>query len=154
MSLSCEEVELSLLEPGAGEEVRAHLAGCERCRAFEADLAKVTSLAALPEPQGAERARLLGLAPRTLSAVRARDGRRVVARQVAGLALAAGVGALVAGLALRPSPRAAGGGEFALGPPAEAPLEFPLAVVDDGVVADSDDDVEIAWPSPLEGDAP
>jgi anti-sigma factor RsiW len=147
MNLRCEDVELSLLEPEQTEAVRSHLTSCEKCRAFQRDLGQVEELAALPELSGAERARLLGLAPRTLAQVRMRQGRSSVVRQVAGLALAASFGAAVAGLSL-------GGGEplpeesrqsVAVN---DAALEFPLDLVDDGVMADSDDDVEIAWPNP------
>jgi anti-sigma factor RsiW len=152
MSLSCEEVELSLLEPERSEDVRAHLAGCEKCRAFEKDLTAVESLAALPELSGAEKAKLLGLAPRTLSAVRAQQSRGSFIRRAAGLAVAAGLGALVTGVALR------GGGEQPVTAPrpelvSDASLDVPLVLVDDGVMADSDDDVEIAWPT-LEGEVP
>lgn len=147
MSLKCEDVELALLEPFRSDEVRAHLAGCQSCQAFERDLGAVSALAALPEPSGAERARLLGLAPRTLAAVKRQQTRGAVLKQLGSLALAASVGALVASLALR-------GGEAPVPEPrptvavSDASLEFPLVVVDDGVMADSDDDVEIAWPNP------
>jgi anti-sigma factor RsiW len=151
MSLSCEEVELSLLEPGRSEEVRAHLQGCEKCRAFEKDLGAVESLAALPEPTGAERAKLVGLAPRTLSLVRAQEHRWSVTRRFAGFALAAGLGALVAGVALRANEQ-----PHSISHPqlVSDAVDVPLVLVDDGVMADSDDDVEIAWPTPNEGDVP
>ncbi len=148
MSLSCEDVELALLEPVRSDEVRAHLGGCEKCRAFEKDLGEVAALAALPEPSGAERAKLLGLAPRALAQVRRQQSRGSVVKQMAGFAIAAGLGALVTGVALRanePLPHEPRQHEAAV---TDAALEFPLVLVDDGVMADSDDDVEIAWPNP------
>lgn len=147
MSLECHDVELALLEPERSDAVRAHLAGCQSCQAFERDLGAVTALAALPEPSGAERARLLGLAPRTLALVKRQEQRGALWRQLGSMAIAASVGALVAGLALR-------GGEAPAPEPrptaavSDVSLEFPLVLVDDGVMADSDDDVEIAWPNP------
>jgi hypothetical protein len=151
--LSCEEVELSLLEPQRSDAVRAHLSGCEKCRAFEKDLGEIGELAALPELTGGERAKLLGLAPRTLARVRQGEVRWGAVRRVAGLALAAGLGALVATVALR-SGGEQPGVEVRPIPVSDTTIEFPLVLVDDGVMADSDDDVEIAWPNPNEGDAP
>ena len=153
MSLSCEDVELSLLEPGRSDEVRAHLAACEKCRAFEKDMGQVSELAALPELSGAERAKLLGLAPRTLARVRQGEARWGAVRRVASLALAASIGALVATAALKRSevpgptdfPRVS---SLESRVSSDANLEFPLVLVDDGALADSDDDIEIAWPNP------
>jgi hypothetical protein len=148
MSLSCEDVELAVLEPLRSAEVLAHLGTCAKCRAFERDLGEVAALAALPEPSGAERAKLLGLAPKVLADVRKQQARGSVLKQAAGFAIAASLGALVAGVALKanePIPQAPRQSATSLN---DGSLDFPLVLVDDGVMADSDDDVEIAWPNP------
>lgn len=101
MSLPCEDVELAVLEPVRSDTVRAHLSTCEKCRAFERDLGEVGTLAALGEPSGAERAKLLGLAPKVLAEVRKQQARGSVLKQAAGFAIAASLGALVAGVAFK-----------------------------------------------------
>jgi anti-sigma factor RsiW len=148
MSLSCEDVELALLEPVRSEEVRAHLSSCEKCQAFERDLGDITSLAALPEPTGAERAKLLGLAPRTLAQVRKSQARGSTMKQAAGFAIAASIGALFAGVAFKVNEPIPQEPRQSVATQNDGSFEFPMVLVDDGVMADSDDDVEIAWPNP------
>lgn len=141
--MTCEEVELELPEPS--EQARAHLETCAACR----DTAKLLGLATLPPLSEAERAMLAGLAtslPRAVSPPR-RDG---LGRRVASLALAAGLGALVASAAmlkLSPEPRIET--RTVLVTPPEIPV---LEVSDELDLSDDEVFFEVGWPSPTEGD--
>ena len=154
MSATCDDFELMLLEGPRTPEVEAHLAGCERCRAFARDAERVVELARLPEPTAAERAKLAGLAPAALADLRARSRRRGLLRQGLGRAVAAGLGALVATTAL-PRGSAPSGHVPAAASAGDVPLmDFPL-LPDDVPVASADDvDLEMPWPNPDEGVAP
>lgn len=158
--MTCEDFELELGEPALSADAQAHLSACAACR----ETYEVVALAALPEPTAAERAALAGLE----SAVRAawqRDARRrdVVSR-VVGLAIAAGVGALVAtGVMwrLRPEPAPQPVPKVAA-PAVTAPADVEPVLLEAPVVPDlsgdalnqSDDDVsfEVSWPSVTEGE--
>lgn len=141
--MTCEEVELELPEPS--EQARAHLETCASCR----DTAKLLGLATLPPLSEAERAMLAGLAtslPRAVVPPR-RDG---LVRRVASLAVAAGLGALVASAAMlkfSPAPRIET--RTVLVTPPEIPV---LEVSDELDLSDDEVFFEVGWPSPTEGD--
>jgi hypothetical protein len=143
--MTCEDVALELSGPEPSAEARAHVAGCASCQ----ETARVLGRAALPPLTETERLLLQGLASSTQAAWRARQGRGERVRRVASLALAAGVGALLASAVLARRP-------------VEAPREVEtvylaipeLASFDDDAANFSDDEVflEVGWPSPTEGD--
>lgn len=149
--MSCEEMELRLLEPEPGAEVDAHVATCASCQAFVKDLALVTERATLPAPTSAERAMLTGLAESTWSEWRrAQRGRQAWV----GYAAAACFGALVASA-----------GFWTAGPVREVVVERVVAPASPTAVASNDeaeepnllaDDVffEVTWPETLEGETP
>jgi anti-sigma factor RsiW len=92
------------LDPADAARLDAHLATCAACRAELDASAAALSLAALPPPSDAERRAVRDLPARTLEALRRRDRRRGVARRalaaVAGVAVAAGLAAVVMAPAL------------------------------------------------------
>lgn len=142
--MTCDDVELYLV---TGEELPAeaaeHLAGCEKCRAFQSTSAQLLADAALPVPGAEEKAALVGLAPRVLRGWEQLERRRSVARRVLGLAVAACVGAAVASAALLPKLQAPQG-------VTESVPEF--AIYEPEVISsvDTDDELEtfeVSWPS-------
>ncbi|MBX7098864.1 MAG: hypothetical protein K1X89_14240 [Myxococcaceae bacterium] len=140
--MTCDDVELSLLEDGPkSAELSTHLEGCARCRAFQAD----TQALLVPEPvSAAERGLLSGLSARVQQQALARASRTRGLRQVASLALAAGLGAVIAAGVL---------GRTATPPPA-APAA-PEVVQVAAVTAEELPEFEVAWPSLTnEGDVP
>jgi predicted anti-sigma-YlaC factor YlaD len=149
---TCEDFELELGAPELSADVRAHLAQCSACR----ETYEVVALAALPEVTAAERAALVGLAPATLAEWQAQGRRRSRVSWVVSLAVAAGLGAVVAtGVMWRLRPEAQ--------PVAAATRTVePVLLLDAPVVPElsadalnvSDDDVffEVSWPSATEGD--
>jgi len=156
--MTCEDFELELGAPALSEAGRAHLQACASCR----ETYEVVALAALPEVAATERAALAGLEASTLAAWQAKTRRRDLVARVPSLALAAGLGAVVAtGVMWKLRPAA---------PLADAPGVTPVAAqandVDPELEAPvvpelsaealnlSDDDVsfEVAWPSATEGD--
>jgi hypothetical protein len=142
--ITCEEVELELPEPSV--EARAHLETCAACR----ETAKLLGLATLPPLSEAERAMLGGLAASLQREVQAPRRRDSVAGRVASLALAAGLGALVASAAmlkLSPEPRVET--RTVLVTPPEIPV---LEVSDEFDLSDDEVFFEVGWPSPTEGD--
>jgi predicted anti-sigma-YlaC factor YlaD len=162
--MTCEDLELSLLEqPSAlSEEARAHLEGCAACRAFQADAGLLLQAARLPEPSSVERARLERLPLTTKQAWRREQGLRLGqaprgswVQRLAGLAVAAGLGAAVAsGVLLRQGPTTVH--------PVTASVQADS--FDDELAADdslfslanvSDDEgfSEVSWPT-TEGDMP
>ncbi len=144
--MTCDDVELELvtseeLSPAA----REHLASCEKCRAYQASSARLLADAALPAPTAEEKAALNGLAPRVLHQYQRADRRRSVVRRLAGLAMAACVGAVVASAALLPKLGAQPG-------LTEVP-DLSIALYEPEVASslDTDEDFdtfEVSWPSP------
>ncbi len=148
--MSCEEMELRLLEPERDAEVEAHVATCASCQAFVKDLALVTERATLPSPTSAERAALNGLAESTWSEWRrAQRGRQ----PWVGYAAAACFGALIASA-----------GFWTARPVREVVVERVVAPASPPSLASNDeqepnllaDDVffEVTWPETLEGETP
>lgn len=154
--MNCEDFELELGDGELSAAAQAHLDGCARCR----ETYEVVALAALPEVSATERARLAGVAPAARAAWSARQRRDGWLGRVAGLALAAGLGAVVASAVLlsRPAPA-----ELAVAPQVRTVvLETPSIDFDDASDDSlnlSDDEVffEVAWPTPdseTEGETP
>lgn len=156
--MTCEDFELELGEAELSAAARAHLDACAACReAYE-----VVALASLPEVTAAERAALAGLEAAAQAAWQARAGRRDFVSRVVGLALAAGVGALVAtGVlwrldAARPPPDAPVVKPVAA-PRPEMPVLLEAPVVPDfsgDALNQGDDEVffEVSWPQVTEGE--
>jgi predicted anti-sigma-YlaC factor YlaD len=139
--MTCDDAVLELSDPGGPSAgLAGHLAGCEACR----ETARVLALAALPPATAADQAALAGLAGSALAAwtrqERTRAARRRGARQLARLALAAGVGALVASgaLLLRPHPA-----------PPTAATRPELAANDESYLLEDEVFFDVSWP---EGD--
>ncbi|MDP1825056.1 MAG: hypothetical protein Q8L48_17495 [Archangium sp.] len=146
--MNCEDVELELSGSEPSLEARAHLADCASCQAT----ARLLGLATLPPLTQNERLLLNGLSASTHEAWRARRSRGEGLRRFASLALAAGLGALLASAVLvKTLPRAV---------PAEPQVRTVLVAAPEVPVLDfdganlSDDEVffEVGWPSPTEGD--
>ncbi|MEW5738762.1 MAG: hypothetical protein AB1938_07535 [Myxococcota bacterium] len=155
MTMACEDFELELGAPALSAPARAHLETCASCReAYE-----VVALAALPEATAVERAALVGLSSSALGAWRAQDRKRDRLSRFAGLALAAGLGAVVAtGVMwkLRPVEVAPSVQPVAVTAGAAEPVLLEPVVPDfsgDGFNP-GDDEVswEVSWPSVTEGD--
>src|SRR5438093_354106 len=103
--MTCEECETSVLvgdppEAGAAE----HLKSCEACRAFAAESREALELAAMPPLSAGDRAAMAALPASVEAGWRARQRRRGLFGKVAGYAVAAGLGALVATGALLSRP--------------------------------------------------
>ncbi len=151
--MSCDDLELALLDAGPTlpPDLAAHLVACARCRAFHADAQRALALATLPPPGPREELALAGLASSTAHAFRAQERRRGLGWQVVRLAVAAGLGAVVAMSTLSRPERVI---------TREVPVLVDDAVALDWPAADgpnlSDDDGldEVSWPSLNEGDAP
>ncbi|GMU60495.1 MAG: hypothetical protein AMXMBFR34_22580 [Myxococcaceae bacterium] len=152
MTMTCEDFELELGAPALSALARAHLEGCASCR----ETCEVVALAALPEVAAAERAALVGLSTSALSAWRAQDRRRDVLSRVASLALAAGLGAVLATGVMWKARPAAVAEVPALVQPVAAPVLLEPVVPDfsDDAFDSGDDEVswEVSWPLVTEGD--
>lgn len=146
--MKCEDVELELTGAEPSPEARAHLEGCRACQ----DTARLLGLATLPPPSQAERLVLSGVATSTQRAWNQSQRRFSTLRRVASLALAAGVGALVASTAvvkLTPVPEA----RIETRVVTMAPIELPsLDVSDEPNLSDDEVFFDVGWPSPTEGD--
>lgn len=155
--MNCDEVELALLTEGerasdaarAPDAVSAHLQACARCRAFLAESGEVLALAALPGPDAAEQLAMSRLAAVTLKAWRRQEQQRAAGGSLLRLALAAGLGAVLASAAvLRLRPAVV----------VEVPVLQSEAVALEWPQADpmnlSDDEVfdEVSWPTLNEGE--
>jgi hypothetical protein len=147
--MTCDDVELELSGGSPSPDARAHLETCASCQAT----AKVLGLATLPPLTDTERLVLSGLAASTQREWRARSTPRgSFAARLGGLALAAGLGALLAStIALRSMPEPKVETRTVVMTPAEVP-EFSELIGEDFNVSDDDVFFEVGWPSPTEGD--
>lgn len=149
---TCEDFELELGAPELSADARAHLAQCSACR----ETYEVVALAALPEVTAAERAALAGLASSTHAAWQAQDRRRSRVSWVVSLAVAAGLGAVVAtGVMWRLRPEVQPVAAAARGVEPVLLLDAPVVPeLSADALNVSDDDVffEVSWPSATEGD--
>ncbi len=126
-------------------EARAHVADCASCQAT----ARLLGFAALPPITQAERLLLNGLAPSAQQAWRAQHARGDGLRRGATLALAAGLGALLASAVLgRPQAVTAPEVRTVM---VTAP-ELPVLEFDEANLSDDEVFFEVGWPSPTEGD--
>jgi hypothetical protein len=153
--MTCEEFELALVtEETSSAAAREHLAGCAKCRDFEASSAVLLADAALAVPAPEERQALSVLAPRLHQSWKQLERRRSVARRVVGFAVAACFGAAVASAALLPRVNTHALTAVAM---SDVPdVSFPVSAELDPVSDSSDelDAFEVSWPSPEEGVAP
>lgn len=148
--MNCEEVELELSGGEPSVEARAHLADCASCQAS----ARVLGLATLPPLTQNERLLLNGLSASAHEAWRARGRRTEGLRRFASLALAAGVGALLASAVLVKTlsvPQAMPV-EPAVRTVLVAAPEVPVLDFDGANLVDDEVFFEVGWPSPTEGD--
>ena len=155
--MTCDDVQLLLSTEARplSPEVESHLAGCEACRAYEADAQVVLGLAGLPELSAAERAKLATLPVSTRAAWdRARPGRGRLA-ELARLALAAGVGALLASAAwTRYGPTRTEVVERVVTTPVEVASVPIIGLPDEPNLFDTEVFPEVSWPTETEGDLP
>ncbi len=143
--MTCEETELELSGGALSAEGRAHLDGCSSCR----ETARVLGLAALPAVTDSERLMLKSLASTTQQAWRAREHRSGSLRRAASLALAAGVGALLASavaVKFQPAP------EVRVETIHVTPPELPGIEFADANLSEDEVFFDVGWPSPTEGD--
>lgn len=144
--MNCEETELELSGGELSADARTHLDGCASCR----EAARLFGLAALPPLADVERLMLNGVAASTQQQWRAQQSRGGRVRQVASLALAAGVGALVASVAVlrfhQPTP------VVRVETVHVVPPEVPVLEFIDANLSEDDVFFEVGWPSPTEGD--
>ncbi|MHB8879368.1 MAG: hypothetical protein ACYC8T_37210 [Myxococcaceae bacterium] len=146
--MTCDEFEALALS-GDGPAL-AHVEGCARCRGEVEKAKRALELTALPPLTAADRGQLAGLAASTLTAWRGTERRRGLFCRVAGLAVAAALGGLVASAVVL---RYAG-----LGPAPAAGESWPL----ESDVAPEDDELDLAayevpWTfesQTVEGEAP
>lgn len=145
--MNCDDVVLLLGDEPRSPEVTAHLSTCAECT----ESARVLSLAVLPALTPTERMMLPGIEVSVRKSLRQRREPTGSFRRVASLALAAGLGALVASAVifqLKPAPV----------PRVETVLMVPSEEVSVLEASDelnlSDDEVffDVGWPSPTEGD--
>lgn len=149
--MNCDDVELELSSGEPSVEARAHLADCASCQ----QTVKVLGLAALPPLTQQERLVLNGLSVTTQQAWRTRGNRSEGLRRVLSLALAAGVGALLASAVLVKPTSAPKIVEPIVHTVLVSAPDVPVLEFDDSSEANlSDDEVffEVGWPSPTEGD--
>jgi hypothetical protein len=153
--MRCDDVLLELGSPTTSEAVKAHLEGCSGCRST----AELLGFATLPPVSSAEHTGLDGLASATHTSWLLQEHHRIESagrwQQLGRLALAAGVGALLATGALSwRHPRAG-----AVSPSAVTfqPVSLEVPVLPEPELDEpnlSDDEVffEVSWPQPTEGD--
>lgn len=149
--MTCEEAELELVTADAvSAEVKQHVATCESCKAFQTQSASIISAASLPAPTAEEKASLTGLAPRVLMTFKQAERRGSFVRRIAGLAMAAGLGAAVASAALLPKLN----NTAQVVVTTETTPEWSLPSLSEVELASSTDTVdeleafEVSWPSP------
>jgi len=156
--MTCDEWQtLALTGDAAAAE---HLESCPGCRDEYAKAQAALALAAMPALSKEETAQLHSLAGSTWSGWRHAESRRSRWRQVAGLAVAAAVGGLIASAALlrqaphSPAPLRAVAAEVASTGEEALPLDARLAVSDDEFDPSA---YEVPWTDDslnLEGEAP
>lgn len=144
--MNCEDVELELSGGEPSPEARAHLESCVSCR----ETARVLGLAALPPLNETERLVLSGLAATTVERERAQRSRGEGARRVVMLALAAGVGALLASAVISRAPPVAS--EPVVRTVMMTAPEVPVLDFEAANLSDDEVFFEVGWPSPTEGD--
>ena len=143
--MTCEEIELELSGGTLSPEGRTHLDGCASCR----ETARLFGLAAMPAVTDAERLMMKSLASSTQAEWVRKSSRGGAFRRVASLAMAAGVGALVASgvmLKLRPEP------EVRVQTIHVTPPELPNIELVDSNLSDDEVFFDVSWPSLTEGD--
>jgi hypothetical protein len=142
--MSCETVSTLLLEMPAEvpADAQAHLKGCVECSALARELALVRDLTAIPKPSPAVRGRLASMGPAVRFSLDEGRRRQGLWRRGLSLAVAAGLGALVATLALGTT--AAPTAPLA----SETGWDVPFAA-DEGMAGINDDEMfdEVSWPS-------
>lgn len=148
--MTCEDVELELSGGTPSVDARAHLETCTSCQTT----AKLLGLAVLPPLSDTERLVLSGLAASTQREWESRQRSASSTRRVASLALAAGVGALLASTVLlgtraEPTPVVETRTVLVAAPEVPDLADF---VGDDFNVSDDDVFFDVSWPSPTEGD--
>ena len=145
--MNCEDVELELSdEPSI--EARAHLADCASCQAT----ARVLGLAALPPLSETERMMLNGLATATQQVWKKQHQQRGALRQWTSLALAAGIGALIASAVLVRNTPAPVKVEPLVRTVVMTAPEVPVLDFDEANLSDDEVFFDVSWPSPTEGD--
>lgn len=143
--MNCEDVELELSGAEPSPEARVHLEQCASCQ----QTARVLGLAALPPLSQAERLMLSSLAASTVELGRSQRRRGEGARRLASLALAAGLGALLASAVVsRPVPAS----EPEVRTVLVAAPEMPVLEFDEANLSDDEVFFEVGWPEPTEGD--
>jgi len=146
--MNCEDVELELSGGEPSVEARAHVSDCAACQAT----ARVLGLAALPPLSEKERMLINGLAASTQQRWQAQERRGGAVRQWASLALAAGLGALLASAVLvKTAPRPVMPEPQVRTVLVSAP-EVPVLDFDEANLSDDEVFFEVGWPSPTEGD--
>lgn len=149
--MSCETVQALLLEMPAElpDDTQAHLRGCADCAALAKEMSLIRGLTAMPKPSAAVRGRLSGMEQAVRLTLDEKERRASTWRRGASLAVAAGLGALVTGLALSNTrPRS-----VTVSAAGESGFEAPFSA-DDGVGPSTDEELfdEVLWPTSDEGD--
>ena len=143
--MNCEDVELELSGSEPSTEARAHLARCASCRGT----ARVLGLAAMPPLSDSERLLLKGLSATTLERARSQRSRGSTMRRFGTLALAAGLGALLASAVMA---RTVVAPEPEVRTVLMTAPEMPVLEFDEANLSDDEVFFEVGWPSPTEGD--
>ena len=143
--MNCDDVELELSESEPSVEARAHLERCASCR----QTARVLGQAAMPALTDTERMLLNGLAATTVERARSQRQRGGSLRRVGSLALAAGLGALLASALVSRTVKSA---EPEVRTVMMTAPEMPVLEFDEANLSDDEVFFEVGWPSPTEGD--
>ncbi len=143
--MNCEDVELELSGHEPSIEARGHLEGCVSCQ----ETSKLLGLAALPPLTQSERLVLSGLAPSTQQLWRARRTRGAGFRRGASLLMAAGLGALIASVLIKPATIIS---EPIVRTVMVTAPEIPVLDFEEANLSDDEVFFEVGWPSPTEGD--
>lgn len=141
--MNCEDVELELSGTEPSVAARAHLEGCVSCQATS----KLLGLAALPPLTQTERLVLNGLSASTQQAWRSRRTRGGGLRRGASLLVAAGLGALLASVLIKPVVS-----EPIVRTVMVTAPEIPVLDLEEANLSDDEVFFEVGWPSPTEGD--
>jgi hypothetical protein len=146
--MNCDDVELELSGGEPSVEARAHLGDCASCQTT----ARVLGLAALPSLSEAERLTLNGLQTSTQQAWRTQRSRGEGVRRVGSLALAAGLGALLASALITRTAPASKTEPQQVTPVTMMAAEVPVLDFEEANLSDDEVFFEVGWPSPTEGD--